>query len=152
MKHNQLVVVQRLLAVVALLLALAISAPYSYDKWDSRAVVVNVSVEFEPEGDQTRFWMKWRNRRECQFSELVAVQGSDEFPDELREPVRLSLGPPKGSRGIGTQQTDQEGWVLHRPGRVFGPDIIITAWHRCGGHSVRSTMVVAPIQEVFPSP
>lgn len=116
----------------------------------NRPVAVDVVPKFIPAGPVTALHMKWRNQRECKFRELVAMQGSTRFPDQVRSPIKLNFGKPVGSRGAGGQATGPEGWSLERPAILTGPEIILTAWHRCGDRDIPSTMFVVPIDKVFP--
>ena len=140
-----------ILALIAGMFAILVVLLIGMDRWEGRAVSVDVQVRFEPQDDFTTLHMDWTNRRNCSFRELVAMQGSDQFPDQVRSPIVLDFGKPKGSRGIGHQETQPAGWMLHRPDIVTGPDVILVVWHRCGDRDVPSTMFVVPIETVFPA-
>lgn len=99
--------------------------------------------------DRVEVMLTWYNQRNCEFSSLSTMQGSQKFPDALRSPIKRSLGPPKGPRGKGSQATVKP-WVIYRPDTIHAPEFIMTAWHKCGAESVPSTMLVVDIRDWFP--
>ncbi len=131
-----------------LLAGIAISL-YTKTK-DPEPVAVDVSVtSLVRHADRVEVGLTWYNQRECEFSSLSTMQGSYEYPDELRAPIERDLGKPKGPRGIGKQATVKP-WVFYRPTEIYAPQFIMTAWHKCGAESVPSTMLVVDIRDWFP--
>mgnify|MGYP000150331447 CR=1 FL=1 len=117
---------------------------------DPEPVAVDAKIiAIEKFSDRVEVMLTWRNQRNCEFTSLSSMQGSHEYPDDLRTPVDRDLGKPKGPRGIGVQQTVNP-WVFYRPETIHAPEFIMTAWHKCKGESVPSTMLVVDIRDWFP--
>ena len=117
---------------------------------DPEPVAVDVKItELVRYQDRVEVGLQWRNQRNCQFTSLSTMQGSSDFPDELRTPIDRQLGKPKGSRGKGAQAT-VDPWVFYRPKDVHAPEFIMTAWHKCGDRVVPSHMLSLDIRDWFP--
>lgn len=131
-----------------ILMAAGITAYTSVKTPDPVAVNAEI-ISLEKFDDRVEIMVAWENVRNCEFSSLSTMQGSFEFPDDLRTPISRQLGKPKGPRGIGRQQTVKP-WIFYRPEVIHGPDFIMTAWHRCDDRAVPSTMLVEDMRVWFP--
>ena len=135
------------LGVGALAAGVAISF-YTKIKDPEPVAVDTKVVELLRYPDRVEVGLTWRNQRNCHFTSLSTMQGSADFPDELRAPIERKLGKPKGSRGIGSQATVDR-WVFYRPADIFAPEFIMTSWHKCGTEIVPSKMLVIDIRDWF---
>lgn len=131
--------------------AIAVMAIAAYNQTRAPAPVAENTqiVSIAKFTDRVEVMLEWDNVRDCEFTSLSTMQGSNDFPDELRTPIDRDLGPPKGPRGKGHQATVKP-WVFYRPETIHAPDFIMTAWHRCGDTTVPSHMLVVPIRDWFP--